>query len=242
MYRTEMEARLDFVATCARYAGIREGSAEHKELLQIYNGATEGYDMTVAAAWCAAFLSAIAAKLGYKGFPLECSCSRMLQKAEKLGIRIETYGYLPRVGDWLIYDLDLNGAVDHIGVVIGIEGDELWILEGNYGDTVKARFHIRYDDPRIYHYICPDYTEQVERPLLELDAEKPAAPDKPSGTVTTFVDLDAVPEYARPTIEMLVRTGCLRGVSEGNLGLDEQMIRVLVIVERRLEKLLEQKE
>ena len=239
-YATEREARLDFVATCARYAGIKEGSAEHKELLRLYNEATEGYDMTVAAAWCAAFLSAIAAKLGYKRFPLECSCSRMLAKAEKLGLRIEGRGYRPQVGDWLVWDLNLDGSVDHIGVISGVEGDEQDVLEGNYGDTVKVRYSIRYDDPRIYRYICPDYTERVERELAGVDDEKPTAPDKPGGTVTAYVDLDSVPEYARSTIEMLVREEALRGIAEGNLGLSEEMVRVLVIIVRLLEKVAPQ--
>ena len=162
-YATELEARLDFVAMAARYAGIREGSAEHKELLKAYNEAAGGYDMTTADAWCAAFVSAIAARLGYRKFPLECSCSRMIARAETLGVRTESRGYRPQVGDWLIYALDLNGAVDHVGVVIGIDGDDLWVLEGNYGNTVKSRVRIRYDDPRVKRWICPDYTEQVER-------------------------------------------------------------------------------
>ena len=235
-YKTELEARLDFVATAARYSGIKEGGAEHEELTTAYNAATEGYNMSMDDPWCAMFLSAIAAKLGYKRFPLECSCSRMLAKAEKLGLRIEGRGYRPQVGDWLIWDLDLNGSVDHIGVISGVEGDELDVLEGNYGDTVKGRYSIRYDDPRIYRYICPDYTERVERELAGVGDEKPTAPDKPGGTVTAYVDLDSVPEYARPTIEMLVREEALRGIEEGNLGLSEEMVRVLVIVDRLLEK------
>lgn len=241
MYGTEKEARLAFLAKAARYAGIKEGSAEHKVLIAAYNAETDGYDMGVDDPWCAMYLSAIAAMLGYQRMPLECSCSRMVAKAKSMGIRVEARGYRPQVGDWPVYDLDLNGAMDHIGVAIDVDGDDVYVLEGNFGDTVKSRFRIRYDDPRIQLWICPDYTEQVERPLLDMDAEKPAAPDKPGCAVPTIVDLDAVPEYARPTIEMLVREGCLRGIGDGNLGLDEQMVRVLVIVERRIQKLLEQK-
>ena len=36
-YRTEMEARLDFVVECLRLTGIREGSAEHAALMDFYN-------------------------------------------------------------------------------------------------------------------------------------------------------------------------------------------------------------
>lgn len=216
-YATEMEARFGFVAMCARYAGIKEGSAEHKELLQAYNEATEGYDMTVAAAWCAAFLSAIAAKLGYKNFPLECSCSRMLQKAEKLGIRIETYGYRPKVGDWLIYDLDLNSAMDHVGVVIGTEGDELWVLEGNYGDTVKSRCRIRYDDPRILRWICPDYTELVEQERATVGEEKP-------GAVKSFADVDSDAWYAGE-VARAAELGIIQGNGDGTFSPDRPVTR-----------------
>lgn len=228
MYKTEMEARLAFVAKAARYAGIKEGGAEHKALIAAYNAATDGYDMSMNDPWCAMFLSAIAALLGYQKFPLECSCSRMVSKAKAQGIRVEGRGYRPKVGDWPIYDLDLNGAMDHIGVAVDVEGDDVYVLEGNYSDTVKSRVHIRYDDPRIKCWICPDYTELMER--ITASGESPSVQQ-------SYPDLNSVPEWARPAIEMLIREDCIRGVGEGNLGLDDQMLRVLVIVVRMVEKI-----
>lgn len=225
MYRTEMEARLAFVAKAARYAGTKEGSAEHKEMIAAYNAATSGYDMSKDDPWCAMFLSAIAALLGYEKVPLECSCSRMVAKAKSMGIRVEGRGYLPQVGDWPIYDLDLNGAMDHIGVVADVDGDDVYVLEGNYSDTVKSRVHIRYDDPRILLWICPDYGELVERATA-------AGGGSSGGAAAAYPSLESAPEYARPTIRMLMERGWLLGVAEDDLGLTEQMIRVLVILNR----------
>ena len=217
-YKTELEARLGFVARFTRFAAIKEGSAEHKELLAAYNAATDGYNMTVNDPWCAASISAVAAMEGYKGFPLECSCSRMLAKAQKNGTRVKKRGYRPMVGDWILYDLDLKGSpTDHIGVIIGIEGDELWILEGNFGNTVKARA-IRYDDPRISYIICPDYTE-----LVMLQKEE---------NMAHYKTVAEVPEFARPTIAMLVDRGLLLGIDSDDLGLTDELVRTLVILDR----------
>lgn len=218
-YATELEARLGFVAHFARFAAIKEGSAEHKALVAAYNAATDGYNMTINDPWCAASISAVAALEDYKQFPLECSCSRMLAKAQKNGIRVEKRGYRPMVGDWILYDLDLKGSTtDHIGVIIGIDGDDLWVLEGNFGNTVKARA-IRYDDPRISYIICPDYKERV---MLQ----------KEEAIMAHYTTVAEVPEFARPTIEMLVDRGLLLGIDIDDLGLTDELVRTLVILNR----------
>ena len=215
MYRTEEEARLAFVAKAARYAGIAEGSAAHKELIAAYNAATDGYDMSKDDPWCAMFLSAIAALLGYQKFPLECSCSRMVAKARSMGIRVEGRGYRPKVGDWPIYDLDLNGAMDHIGVVVDVDGDDVYVLEGNYSDTVKGRVHIRYDDPRILLWICPDYTELVERAT---------ATGGGSSAAETFVDVPADAWYAG-AVHKARELGIVEGVGGGLFEPDRAVTR-----------------
>ena len=215
MYRSEMEARLAFLAKAARYAGIKEGSAEHKVLIAAYNAETDGYDMGVDDPWCAMFLSAIAAMLGYQRMPLECSCSRMVAKAKSMGIRVENRGYRPQVGDWPVYDLDLNGAMDHIGVAIDVDGDDVYVLEGNFGDTVKSRFRIRYDDPRIQLWICPDYTERVERAT---------AASGGSSAAETFADVPADAWYAG-AVHKARELGIVEGVGGGLFEPDRAVTR-----------------
>ena len=236
-YRTEREARLDFVRAVMRYCGIKEGSEDHKELLRWYNEATGGYDMTDDDAWCAAFLSAVAAMLGYKEFPLECSCSRMLALAERRGIRIEKRGYAPQVGDWLIYDLDLKGgATDHIGVVVWVDGETLWVCEGNYSNTVKLR-KIRIDDSRIHRYICPDYMELVDNGNLA-DTEPPRIPieipeiKEEDEDMKIYNDVDEMPEWAQEPVADLVEIGVIQGVGGGELGLSTLAMRIAVMLWR----------
>ena len=105
-----------------------------------------------------------------------------------------------------------------------------WIREGNSGNTVKARVRIRYDDPRIYRWICLNYTELVERvpPCVGSGKGETVFPD----TQIRYGNAQSVPEYVRPTIEKLVEQGWLLGVAEDDLGLTDEMVRVLVILDR----------
>jgi hypothetical protein len=45
--------------------------------------------------------------------------------------------------------------------------------------------------------------------------------------------LSQVPEYARETIEKLTSDGSIQGITEDDLGLTEELIRILVILDRR---------
>ena len=103
-------------------------------------------------------------------------------------------------------------------VIIGIEGDDLWVLEGNFSNTVKARA-IRYDDPRISYIICPDYMELV----CQLRKED---------IMESYKTVAEVPEFARPTIAMLVDRGLLLGTDIDDLGLTDELVRTLVILDR----------
>lgn len=49
--------------------------------------------------------------------------------------------------------------------------------------------------------------------------------------VYAWVD-DNMPEWARPTITKLVNLGYLKGDEEGKLNLDDNMLRILVILDR----------
>ena len=45
-------------------------------------------------------------------------------------------------------------------------------------------------------------------------------------------NLQDVPEYARATIEKLCENGSLKGVAQDDLGLSEDLVRTLVILDR----------
>lgn len=216
-----MKERLNAALAAARWLGIREGSREHLEILGVYNSITplpRGYRLGERDPWCAGFVSAAAVMAGEGNrYPLECSCSKIIEKAKQMGIWVEDDRHEPLIGDWVLYDWqakgdgDCVGAPDHVGIVIGKEGDVLLIVEGNYDNQVKLR-EIAVNDEKIRGYVCPEWTEVTD---------------------TRYHTLQEVPAYARATIEKLIADGSLQGVGKHDLGLSEEMIRVFVILDQR---------
>ena len=201
------------------FLGANEGSGEHQRILSVYTGIRplpRGYAMTQKDPWCAAFASAAAVLAGAgERYPLECSCSRIIEKAESMGIWVEADHYVPRPGDWVLYNWqakatgDDTGAPDHVGVVTGVEDGEILAVEGNYDNAVKLR-RFPVDWEKIRGFVCP---EREESPV--------------------YHTLEEVPEYARATVEKLTKDGSLLGVGTDDLGLSEDMVRILVILDRR---------
>ena len=215
-----MILRVRTALSAARWLGTEEGSREHRQILSVYNAVRplpRGYAVKETDAWCAAFASAAAVMAGAaERYPLECSCSKIIEKAKTMGIWQERDSYIPVPGDWVLYnwqakpDGDDTGAPDHVGVVIGTENGMVLAVEGNYDNGVKLR-KFAADWEKIRGYVCPMWEEQMER----------------------YHTLDQVPAYARPTIEKLIADGSLRGVSADDMSLSEELIRILVILDRR---------
>lgn len=218
-----MTLRLKAALAAARWLGTREGTAEHRELLSIYNGIRplpRGYAVSVTDPWCAAFVSAAAVCADVGALvPLECSCARIIDQAKGMGIWTEADDHIPKIGDWVLYNWqakesgDDTGAPDHVGIVIEV-GKELLVVEGNYDNAVKLR-HVPIDGKSIRGFVCPRYDEGEQEEDMRVHK------------------LEEVPGYARQTIEKLIQDGSLRGITEDDLGLSEELIRILVILDRR---------
>ncbi len=217
-----MRGRFDTALAAARWLGTKEGTREHREILAAYNAIEplpRGYRLGEKDAWCAGFVSAAAVMAGTgERYPLECSCSRIIEQAKVMGIWVEDDRHMAQVGDWVLYDWqaagdgDCTGAPDHVGIVIGREGEELLVVEGNYDNMVKLR-RIPVDYEKIRGYVCPEFDEEE--------------------TGVRYHTLEEVPGYARATIEKLKADGSLVGIGEEDLGLSEELIRILVILDRR---------
>lgn len=214
-----MDLNINTALCAARWLGTKEGSPEHHEILKIYNGIRplpRGYAVTQKDAWCAAFASAAAVMAGAgERYPLECSCSRMIEGAKAMGIWVENDGYVPRIGDWVLYNWqavpagDDSGAPDHVGVVIGLEAGQILAVEGNYDNGVKLRrFPVNWE--KLRGFICPKGEDEMR-----------------------YHTLAEIPAYAKATIEKLVKDSTLRGITEDDLGLTEDLVRTLVILDRR---------
>lgn len=213
-----MDRRRNAALAAARWLGVQEGSKEHREILAVYNGIQplpRGYRVKETDAWCAAFVSAAAVLAGEgEQYPLECSCVRIVEKAKEMGIWTELDGYLPQIGDWVLYNWqakpggDDTGAPDHVGIVIGVEAEQILAVEGNYDNSVKLR-RFSADWDKIRGYVCP----RLEGELV-------------------YHTMEEVPEYASETISALVKSGALRGISGNDLGLTVDLVRTLVILDR----------
>ena len=166
---TEKELRQKPVNYLKKYLGIKEGSAEHKAILKVFNDSKlcTRYTMTVKDAWCATAVSSAFISSGLSSiFPcVECSCNNMISKAQKAGIWVENDAYIPSIGDVILYDWqdttgsasDNKGSADHVGIVESVSGNTMKIIEGNYSDSVKERT-LSVNGKYIRGFITPKYS------------------------------------------------------------------------------------
>lgn len=163
---TESALRKSVAAWLNQYKGIKEGSAEHKAILAVFNDSKlcTRYTMTTSDAWCATAVSAAFIACGLsKIFPcIECSCARMVTLASTAKIWKEDDSYKPSIGDVILYDWqdsgsgDNTGTPDHVGIVQDVSGTTITVIEGNKSDTVGTR-SIQVNGKYIRGYILPDY-------------------------------------------------------------------------------------
>lgn len=171
---TELQLRHYIVSIMQGWVGIKEGSADHKKIIDLYNTyrpLPRGYQVSYKDAWCAACVSAaaIAAQLTDICF-VECSCSKLLELYAKNGRWIENDAYVPSPGDLILYDWDDNGigdnkgVPDHVGMVETVIGNTITVIEGNYNDMVKRRT-MQVNGKYIRGYCCPDYASKAKASL-----------------------------------------------------------------------------
>lgn len=195
---TENELREKVAAAALAWQGVRENTAKHRELLEIYNAQSplpRGTRMQASWPWCAAFVSAVSLQCGLRDIlPTECSCPIMITLYRQLGRWVEDDGYVPHPGDVLFYDWDDSGigdnigTADHVGIVTACDGVYIDIIEGNSDNAVKPR-RIAVNARFIRGYGVPDYASKADGAEPE-----PPPPDK-----------DAEPTPADPFITQIAR-------------------------------------
>lgn len=169
--------------TAERYTGIKEGSEEHKAVLNVYNNhrpLPRGYKAKLTDSWCAIFASAVAIMCGYSDIiPVECSCAQMVELAKQKGIWKESDEYVPSIGDLVLYDWqdtgvgDNVGHPDHVGIVIHSRTNGTFeVVEGNYNNAVGHRV-MSVNGKFIRGFIAPKYTALSEGAVIQsLTGEK----------------------------------------------------------------------
>ena len=173
---------MDLIQFALSYVGTKEGDSRHAEIINGYNQnirpLPRGYAVKMWDAWCATFVSFCLWMCGYRDFPFECGVHEMWNKALQRGLQHS----IPQRGFAIIYDWDLNGRKDHVGIITNIIGTTLEVVEGNYNNRVKVR-KIKIGDSCITGYIDTGYREIIPEPAQQ----EPAQPvEKP------VTDLDAI--------------------------------------------------
>lgn len=134
-----------FIEIAESYLGAN--LADRKEMVKYYNEHclwevkdTKRYIMSLTDNWCGMFVSVVAHKAGFSGsvFPYGVSVEEMAKTARKRNQF--SYGVKgASVGDLLLFDWNLSGKLNHIGIISAIGEDFIETIEGNYSNTVKRR-------------------------------------------------------------------------------------------------------
>ena len=187
--RTEQELREDVVNALIMLIGVKEGSAEHKMILDRFNasGLCPRYKMTTKDAWCATTVSfafiinKLAGKPGSGALfqCVECSCAKMIELAKKQGIWVEDDSYVPKMGDVIMYVWndsgkgDCKGTPNHTGLTITVTNGVIKVVEGNKDDAVGYR-NVKVNGKYIRGYIVPKYSQYAVKSTTT--AQKPSLP------------------------------------------------------------------
>lgn len=176
-----MKSRKAIADLALSWVGLNEKDGSFKPIIDIYNKGTKGYDLKYTDAWCAATVSALAVVLNYTDIiPVECSCVRMVKKAQSMGIWVEDDAFVPQMGDIIMYDWQDNGKgdnkgnPDHVGIVTSVAGTAITVVEGNKSGRVGKRV-VSVNGKYIRGYITPKYDAEDAEPAT------PVTPVKETG-------------------------------------------------------------
>ena len=167
---SEKAIRQRVVDTAVSLLGIKEGTVEHKRIVDTYNAKLpklpRGYKLSCNDPWCAATMTYIGIVLGITDIILpECSCSAMIELYKRKGRWMEDDAYVPKPGDLVMYAWkgqkgENTLAPDHVGMVISVDGKSIKVVEGNYDNQVKERT-ICVEYVKVRGYCLPDYGSLV---------------------------------------------------------------------------------
>lgn len=168
---TEAQARENILNIMRGFVGMSRPAGTHKPIIDKYNSQKalpRGYAVTYNDSYCATTISSAAITAGYTDIiPVECSCPKMVELAQKMGIWVENDAYIPKAGDIILYDWqdggigDNRGVPDHIGMVEKVSGNNMTIIEGNMSGGVVGRRTLRINGRYIRGFICPKYDKKA---------------------------------------------------------------------------------
>lgn len=139
----------EVVRQAKSWLGLKQTDGSYKVILDTYNSQKalpRGYKMTAKDPWCAAFVSAVAVKLGYTDIiPTECSCTRLIEKLKAMDAWDEHDNRVPTPGELIFYNWEAAASgddgldADHVGIVELVQNGIITVIEGNFDKAVKRR-------------------------------------------------------------------------------------------------------
>jgi hypothetical protein len=166
----EQTLRLSLVQAAEGWLGCKEADGTHKPIIDLYNAhepLAQGYTVKYTDQWCATFVSAAAITAELTDIiPTECGCQRQIGLFEQLDCWEEKDNYVPLPGDIIFYATTASGIgdctdwSDHVGIVVGTNGNRIKVIEGNNGEAVRYRY-LYTTDPTIRGYGLPDYASKT---------------------------------------------------------------------------------
>ena len=182
---TESENRKRIVNVAKSYIDTVGGSANHSDILHFFNSVKpQGYTAHSNDPWCSEFVSACAIQtFGKKDaiayFPLTASCPRMVVEAKAKSIFVECDSYVPKMGDFILYDWDDTGkgentnSPDHVGIVEKVKDGNITVIEGNMGSGrgKVGKRTIKVNGRYIRGFVTPHYDRIKAKTYKKTDAE-----------------------------------------------------------------------
>lgn len=158
----------EYLDTCKKYLGTKEGSSKHKKIVDMFNSSKlKTFSISYYDAWCAAFISAMAIETNMdKLIPISANCDEMYKKGVVMGIAIPKDKWIPKIGDIVFYDWNLNDELDHVGTVESINGINIHVIEGNKNNSVAYR-DINYKNGTITKILRPRYETEEKKPTYK---------------------------------------------------------------------------
>ena len=159
--------------------GVSEPSGDDR-YIQYYNKLT-GSKFGNTVSWCAMFVTYCAREAGVSTdiIPNFASCTLARTWFKNHGVWHTPDGFAPQAGDIIMFDWDLSGNCDHVGLVEKVVGGNVYTIEGNtkggYAkDGVRRKMYAKGYN-RIAGYARPKYKAetskgdvcQVELPVLQ---------------------------------------------------------------------------
>lgn len=143
------KTRMEFVRQAQKWVGCNEKDGSFKPIIDLYNQhrpLARGYKVKYTDEWCATFVSAVAIYTEMTDIiPTECGCDEMIKKFQALGCWDENDALAPAAGDIIFYGWkdtgkgDYKGHSDHVGIVENVANGIIYVIEGNYAESVKRR-------------------------------------------------------------------------------------------------------